>query len=364
MYRVKSNSPVRYGTARPAESTAPAYVSRSPQPYPTQGQAPASGHSSSSQYGGQGPRTSSPSTRAPSPQEHAAYNARTGTVGYGRSSRTPSPSSPPVPPWGIREDIKRFSLDVAKDNEGTQVTQFTAQGSCPGTNGGVCNAMTGEWIKHGAQNPSMQQASAAFGQTLHYNMPGLIEKQAQFEGRLGFLKSEQRQHKAEMSEQQKDLHDLTPFIQDMEAGRLSPRKARQVNSWVADLESRMNTTSHNIAETGARIAHAEKQEAASLGGGLPHTRTADNQRITEDFAHDLDRATQRPGFYALHMHANDGGSGHVMGMEVGAQGCKFMDPNTGEFATRDRKAMLNVAVDHVGTLYMNRNDRFSVDHFG
>ncbi|MCY1078032.1 YopT-type cysteine protease domain-containing protein [Archangium lansingense] len=251
-----------------------------------------------------------------------------------------------------------------KENEGTRLTQFTAQGSCPGTNGGVCNAMTGEWIKHGAQNSSMDQASAAFTQTLHHDMQGLIVKQAQFEDRLRPLKNELQQNKAEADQHTQDLKDLTPFIQQMEAGQLSPSRNRQVMKWAADLESRMNATQQKISDTGARIAQIEKQEAANLGGGLSHTRMLDTELIKGDFVHVLDSATQRPGFYALHMHSNSGGSGHVMGIEVGPKGCKFMDPNTGEFVLKDRKAMLNVVTDHVASLYMDLNDRFSVDHFG
>ncbi len=364
--QVRSNSPVRHAPAKPAaESAAPANVARSPSSSPPPGPAPTSpsAHSVKSEFGGQSPRTSSPPSRAPSPQEHAALNARTSSVGYGGSSKASSPASPTVPPWGVRPDIKDFALDVAKENPGTRLTHFTAQGNHHGTNGGVCNAMTGEWIKHGAQSSSMEQASAAFAHTLHHDMDGLIGKQAQFEGRMGELKNQQKLNKAEVEQNMKDLEELTPFLNAREAGKLKPKRALQVNQWEAELEGRMQATQQKISATDAKIAQVEKQEAANLGGGLSHTRTAEHKTITDNFAHDLDAATQKPGFYALHVHSNSGGPGHVMGIQVGEHGCKFMDPNTGEFVMKDRKAMLNVVTDHVGSMYVNRHDRFSVDHF-
>ncbi|WP_081713932.1 YopT-type cysteine protease domain-containing protein [Cystobacter fuscus] len=365
---IRNKSPGRYAPARQSgQSHVPANVTRSPQSYPTQGPAPTStpGYPEQSQYAGRSSRTSPSSHhQTPSPQEQAAYSARTGTVGYGRASRTPSPPPPAVPPWGVKPNIQQFCADVAKENKGTRLTQFTAQGSCPGTNGGVCNAMTEEWIKQGARNSSMDQASAAFTQSLHHGMPQLIDRQERFNGRMDALRNEMLQNKAESEQHMQDLQELTPHIQAMQAGRLSPKKANQVRKWVDQLESDMQATQQKVANTGARLAEAEKNEAARLGGRLPHTQMVSNKNITHDFAHDLDAATQRPGFYSLSVHSKDGGPGHVMGIEVGPHGCKFMDPNTGEFVMKDRKAMLNVATDHIASLYMNSNDRFSVSHFG
>lgn len=370
MYGVKNNAHVHYTVTKPAaQSTTPANVARTPQAAPPPGPTPTSGHSSTSGFGGRSPPTSHDSTRTPSPQEHATLNARTGSLGYGgRTSRSPSPPPPPsptVPPWGVRPDIQTFAQAAVTGNPGTQLTHMVAQGSHPGTNGGVCHAMTTAWIAHGAQSSSMEQASSAFAQTIHQGMNGLIGKQAQVEAQLNPLKAELKQNNAEHAQALKDLQDLTPFLNKRDEGKLSPKRAAQVNTWEAELDTRLGTINGKIQQTKAKLVQTEMDVAAQIGGGLPHTRTADMQPISRSFVRDLDRATQQPGFYALHLPPKGPGEGHVVGIQVGKDGsCKFMDPNTGEFVTKDRKGMLNVAADHISSMYMNRADHFSVDRFG
>jgi hypothetical protein len=220
--------------------------------------------------------------------------------------------------------------------------------------------MTGEWIKIGGQSHSMNSASRTFGQALDHNIGGLIQNQRVYEGRLDVLKSEQRKLQNTSYDLQDELKSLEPYL--AKAHRLKPQSRAELMADVEDLENRMLSNGEDLKAMSRQIEHAAKREMEALGGGLPSRSVVKAYPFSvEDLAFDLNDHIKEDGFYALHVHSANG-PGHVMGIQVKPEGCKFMDPNTGEFAMTNRKDMLNLVGTAVAGGYPNSTS-FSLDHF-
>jgi hypothetical protein len=375
MYRVKNSPspPPMPRTGRPSSQSRTGGTSYPVAPhgqpmYPPSHQEPTGWHDTQYQHSPPPPSHQDPygRRRSPSPQEHAAYNARTGSVGYGRGPRTPSPvQAPAVRPWGPSARIQNLCqeiLDLNQDsNAPVRLTQYTDQASCPGTNGGICNAMTGAWIRLGAQSQSMAEASAAFGHALDTNVDAMKQSQQAFEARIGDLRSRQREVANESIELRQEWKELEPYIK--KAHRMTPASRKQLEAEVEDLEQRMTSNLSDLNEVSTEIQRVSEQEMRRLGGGLACKKVVEDHPFSdENLAHDLNKYIQEPGYYALHVSLPDG-PGHVMGVHVGRDGrFRFMDPNTGEFAMSHRSDMLNVVATNVAGCY-SKSTSFSLQHF-
>lgn len=306
-----------------------------------------------------GPRDQFTPHRPPSPpgSRPRSPTSPTSPGGPGSLPRSPSPGVGQRP-WAPDSRIQQFSQNVAGRYEGTQLTQYVAQGSYPGgLNGGACNAITAEWIRQGSKHNSMNQASSAFGQKLDHSMDKLYSDQVAHEGRVQDMKLANQEIKTRLDALNAKQAQLEPLVEKYNKGELSPEEGAALAKEYRKLEKGYASVNRVKAEVDADI-QAERER---IGSGLPHKNLLDSAPINQDSIEKLHEATKKDGFYTIHI-SKPGGENHVMGLQSKNGQYKFMDPNTGEFTMNNHKASTNVLIDHLTDLYGSYGN-ISVEHF-
>ncbi|SEK24754.1 virulence surface antigen [Stigmatella aurantiaca] len=286
----------------------------------------------------------------------------------GSLPRSPtSPSSPRSPaagptqrPWQTPANIQQFSQNLETKYPGTKLTQYVGQQGHPDlqSNGGACNAITKEWIRLGSQSPSMDQASKVFGHNLDNNMPQLKAGQLQHQADAQDIKDAFQNLKQQRTVLDAEQARLEPLIEKYQRGELNPTEVQALNRDLRRFEKKSAT----FQRVSNDITEARMEERTKLGSGLPHMNVLEGAPIDNDSIGKLHNSLQKDGFHVIHLNKTSGGDGHVMAFQKQNGQYKFMDPNTGEFQTKDPKQATNILLDHLDNAY-SKFDLITVDHF-